>query len=132
MLFLKLLTLSVPIFFAIDMLWLGVIARNFYRVEMGGLLRTDFNWTAAIIFYFIFLCGLVAFVIQPAVERADWHHALIWGAFFGFCTYATYDLTNLATLQGWTLRLTLVDILWGTVLAASVSSAVFFIHKAIS
>jgi uncharacterized membrane protein len=94
-------------------------------------MKTDINWTAAIIFYLIFIAGLIVFVIAPAVEKGEWMHALLFGALFGFITYATYDLTNLATLKEWPLLVSLVDMLWGAVLAASVSTITFFIAAAL-
>jgi uncharacterized membrane protein len=125
--FLKLYAIALPIFFAMDMLWLGVVAKKFYARHIGLLMKSDINWTAAILFYLLFLVGLVIFVISPAVEKGSWMRALIFGALFGLITYATYDLTNLATLKNWPLALTVVDLLWGTVLAASVSAATCFI-----
>ncbi|MEN9390400.1 MAG: hypothetical protein RLZZ283_500 [Candidatus Parcubacteria bacterium] len=129
--FLKLYVIALPVFFAIDMLWLGVVAKGFYFNQIGALMKTDINWTAAIIFYLIFIAGLIVFVIAPAVEKGEWMHALLFGALFGFITYATYDLTNLATLKEWPLLVSLVDMLWGAVLAASVSTITFFIAAAL-
>ncbi len=123
----KLYLIAVPLFFAIDMLWLGLIAKSFYFNQIGALMKTDTNWTAAIIFYLLFIAGLVLFVIAPAVEKNSWTHALVFGALFGFIAYATYDLTNLATLKGWPLMVSLVDMAWGAVLAASVSSVTYWI-----
>ena len=88
-------------------------------------MKNDINWIAAIIFYVIFIGGLVLFVILPAVQSASLSHALLFGAFFGFITYATYDLTNLATLKDWPLTVTLVDLAWGTSLGALVSSITY-------
>lgn len=116
-----------PVFFAIDMVWLGLVARNFYRGQIGALLKTDFNWVAAVSFYLLFIAGLVFFVIEPAVKSGNWTSALVIGALFGLMTYATYDLTNLATLKDWTLMITFVDMAWGMVLAASVSTVTYFI-----
>lgn len=90
-------------------------------------MKPDVNWLAAIIFYLLFIVGLVVFVISPAVEKNSWIHALLYGAFFGLITYATYDLTNLATLKDWPVLVTVVDLIWGTVLAASVSVISYFI-----
>jgi len=128
--FLKIFSISLPVFFIIDMIWLGLVAKNFYRQQIGSLLKPDVNWTAAIIFYLIFIVGLVVFVIAPALEKSSWTHALIFGALFGFVCYATYDLTNLAIAKDWPLLVTIVDLVWGAVLAASVSSITYFIaHK---
>jgi len=119
--FIKLYALALPVFFALDMVWLALIARNFYKNQIGFLMKPDVNWTAAIIFYLLFLVGLVVFVIEPAVEKKEWMMALGRGALFGLITYATYDLTNLATLKDWPFTVVWVDMMWGTVLAASVS-----------
>ncbi len=125
--FLKLYLIALPVFFAIDMVWLGFVAKNFYRQQIGFLMKPDINWTAAIIFYLIFIGGLVTFVISPAFEKQSWLHALLYGAFFGLVTYATYDLTNLATTKDWPLLVTIVDLMWGSVLAASISVITYFI-----
>jgi uncharacterized membrane protein len=125
--FIKLFAIALPVFFALDMFWLGIVAKDFYRAEIGTLLKPDVNWIAAIIFYLIFIAGLVVFVITPAMEKGSWKHALLFGALFGFVCYATYDLTNLAVAKDWPLLVTIVDLVWGAVLAASVSTATFFI-----
>lgn len=123
----KLYLIALPIFFVIDMIWLGLVAKNFYREQIGFLMKTNVNWVAAIIFYLLFIFALVVFVINPAVEKKLWINALIYGALFGMITYATYDLTNLATLKDWPLVVTIVDIMWGTLLGASVSLISYFI-----
>jgi len=125
--FLKVYAIAVPVFFAIDMVWLSLIARNFYKNQIGFLMKPEINWTAAILFYLLFLVGLVVFVISPALEKKEWALALWSGALFGLITYATYDLTNLATLKDWPLTVVIVDMLWGSVLAASVSVITYFI-----
>ena len=125
----KLFAITLPVFFAIDMLWLGLVAKNFYRAQIGSLLKTDVNWWAAILFYLVFIAGIVFFVLAPALEKASWRHALFAGAAFGFITYATYDLTNLATMKDWPVLVTVVDLVWGTVLSASVSVISFAIAR---
>jgi len=125
--FLALYAISVPIFLLIDLLWLGVIASSFYRDRIGHLM--EINWSAAIVFYLIFLVGLTIFAMYPALENGGWKYALLYGALFGFFTYATYDLTNLATLKDWPLSLVVVDIIWGTVLGASVAAATVFLYS---
>lgn len=127
--YLKIYLISVPVFFAIDLLWLGVLARGFYVKYLGDMLKSPPNWTAAIIFYLLFLVGLAIFVITPALEKNSLSHALLYGAMFGFFTYMTYDLTNLATLKNWPMQIVIVDIIWGAVLSAGVSSATFYIAK---
>ena len=130
--FIKLYFIALPVFFAIDMIWLGFFAKSFYAQQIGFLMKPNINWTAAIVFYLIFIVGLVIFVISPAIEKSSWVFALCSGALFGFITYATYDLTNLATLKDWPLLVTAVDLAWGAVLAASVSVVTYFIANSIS
>jgi uncharacterized membrane protein len=125
--FIKLYFITLPIFLVIDMIWLGLVAKNFYAKHLGFLMKTDINWTAAIIFYLVFIVGLIIFVIMPALEKNSWVTALLLGALFGLITYATYDLTNLATIKEWPLLITVIDLIWGTVLAASVSVVSFLI-----
>jgi len=129
--FIKLYAIALPVFFAIDMIWLGLVAKNFYRAQIGSLMKPDVNWLAAIIFYLIFIAGLIAFVIAPAMEKNSWGHTLAFGAFFGLVCYATYDLTNLAVTKDWPLLVTLVDLAWGAILAASVSIVTYFIANKI-
>ena len=94
-------------------------------------MKTDVNWTAAILFYLLYIAGLVVFVISPALEKNSWTHAVLFGALFGLIAYATYDLTNLATIKNWPLVVTVVDLIWGMVLSASVSTIGFLIAKKI-
>ena len=125
--FIKLYGIALPVFFAIDMVWLGLVAKNFYAKQIGFLMKPDVNWAAAIIFYLLFIVGTVLFVIAPALEQKSWVHALLYGALFGLITYATYDLTNLATVKDWPLIVTVVDLIWGMVLSASVSIITYLI-----
>ena len=125
--FAKLYFIALPIFFIIDMTWLGLIAKNLYRNQIGFLMTPNINWIAAIIFYLLFLIGLVFFVISPAVYNGSWSQALLWGFLFGFIAYATYDLTNLAIVKDWPLLITVVDMVWGGVLAALVSVVTYFV-----
>ena len=120
------------VFFAIDMLWLGVIAKNLYQKYLGEFLTKDVNWTAAIIFYFLFIIGISIFAIYPAAEKDSLFKAVWLGGLFGCFTYATYDLTNLATLKGWPITIVIIDIAWGAVLTATVSVAGYFIVKMIN
>jgi uncharacterized membrane protein len=129
--FIKLYAIALPVFVAIDMVWLGFLAKNFYRNQIGFLMKNDINWTAAIAFYLLFIVGLVLFVIAPALEKHAWKHALLFGALFGLITYATYDLTNLATIKDWPLVVTIVDLAWGATLAALVSTVTYFIARKI-
>ncbi|MFN3188430.1 MAG: DUF2177 family protein [Candidatus Paceibacteria bacterium] len=129
-LFFTLYAISVPIFFLIDMLWLGLIARGFYQDKLGHLMG-DVNWIAAIIFYLVFLLGLTYFAIYPSVVSSSFLAAITLGALFGFFTYATYDLTNFATLRDWPLSVVLVDILWGTILGMSVTCGTYLIYMSL-
>jgi len=128
-LFLTLYAISVPAFFIIDMIWLGVVARGFYQAQIGHLLG-DVNWPAAIIFYLVFLIGLTFFAVYPAVEAGRLGMAILYGALFGFFTYATYDMTNLATLKDWPLTVVIVDIAWGTILGAAVAGVTYVAYSA--
>jgi len=125
--FIKLYLIALPVFFIIDMVWLVLVAKNFYKDQIGFLMRPDINWIAAIIFYLLFIVGLVIFVITPAIEKGSWIQALILGALFGLITYATYDLTNLATFKDWPILVTIVDLVWGATLGALVSVITYFI-----
>ena len=108
-------------FLAIDMLWLGVVARGFYRRQLGFLLADQVNWWAALSFYLLFVAGVLVFAVAPALQAGSLSRALLLGGLLGLLTYGTYDLTNLATVKGWPLLVTLVDLAWGTALTAAVS-----------
>ena len=125
--FQKLYLIALPVFFIIDMIWLGLVAKNFYRSQIGFLMKININWVAAIIFYFLFIAGLVFFVLSPAIEKRSLSYAIMAAIFYGLLTYSTYDLTNLATLKDWPLLLTIVDIIWGMVLSVSVSFITYLI-----
>ena len=129
--FTKLYMIALPVFFVIDMIWLGLVAKNFYQEQIGFLMKANVNWVAAIIFYLLFIVGLVIFVISPAVENNSLKQAILYGALFGLISYATYDLTNLATLKDWPLLVTIVDLAWGTVLGSTVSLISYLIAKKI-
>lgn len=120
--FVKLHVTTLVVFLAIDMVWLGWIARAFYRAEIGGLLREDVNWAAALLFYVLFIAGLLAFAVIPALDRGVLRAAVA-GGLFGLVAYATYDLTNLATLRGFTVRVAAVDMAWGFVLCSLTAAA---------
>lgn len=119
--FLKTYFVALPVFFAVDMVWLGLVAKSFYRKHIGFLMRPQPNWTAAVVFYLLFIAGIVFFAILPGREAASLGKAVLYGALFGFFTYATYDLTNLATVRDWPLIVTIVDLVWGTLLCGTVS-----------
>jgi uncharacterized membrane protein len=108
-------------FLAIDMVWLGIVARNFYYEQLGFLMSPATNWVAAMIFYLLFILGILVFVVLPGLEKNSLKDTILRAALFGLVTYATYDLTNLATLKDWPLLITIVDLAWGTVLTIAVS-----------
>jgi uncharacterized membrane protein len=115
------------IFFIIDILWLGLFAKNMYQSQIGFILAKKPNWYAAIIFYVLYIVFLMIFAIIPALQKSSLSDAMLYGALYGFITYATYDLTNLATLKNWPLKVTLIDITWGTLLGFSVSTLTYLI-----
>ena len=125
--FLKLYLISLPVFLGIDMVWLTLVSKNFYAKQIGYLMAKNPNLFVALVFYLIFIAGLIVFVISPALEKKEWLSALCMGAFFGLVTYATYDLTNLATIKDWPLIITIVDLIWGMVVSAAVSVITYFV-----
>ena len=121
--------LTFIVFLMVDMLWLGVIAKNLYQKYLGGFITDKVNWIAAFVFYLIYVVGISIFAIYPAVNKGSAFNAVLMGALFGIFTYATYDLTNLATLKGWPLPIVFIDICWGALLSAIVSFSGFHIVK---
>lgn len=113
------------VFAAVDAVWL-IATANLYKNEFGSLLRPVPNFFAAIAFYILYVLGIVVFVLVPALSGGQWWQVAIHGALFGLVTYATYDLTNLATLKKWSVKITLIDMVWGTVLTG-VSSVIAFV-----
>ena len=124
--YLKLYGVAVLGFFVIDMIWLAFVARGFYKQHLGFLLSEQPNWYAAIIFYLLFVAGMLVFAILPGLQAESLRKALLLGAFFGLVTYATYDLTNMATVKNWPAIVTVVDMIWGSVLATSVTTIGYF------
>lgn len=114
-------------FFLADMAWLGTMAPRFYRPTLGDIAISGVNLAPAMVFYALYPVGLLIFATSPALKSGSITTAVFYGALFGFFTYATYDLTNYATLRNWTLHLTLVDIAWGTILAAITSAVTFWV-----
>ena len=112
-------------FVAIDLTWLGIMAPRFYKPILGDIGLASVNLPPAIAFYLLYPLGLMIFAVEPALRSGTAGTALLYGALFGFFTYATYDLTNQATLRNWTSLLSVVDIAWGTVLGATSSLLAF-------
>ncbi len=119
--------IAAPLLLAFDLLWLGLIMPGFYRANLGHLMSGSIGWTAAIAFYALYAVGLAYFVIQPAVGSLSLVRAIAVGAFFGFVAYATYDLTNQATLRDWPFVVTVVDMLWGALLSGVVSTLTYLL-----
>lgn len=119
--YLKIYGVALVVFTTIDLIWLGFVAGNLYKKYLGFIMRPSPNWTVAVVFYLLYLTGLAFFVIHPAIEKQSWKYALTAGMFFGLVTYATYDLTNLATVKEWPVLITVIDLVWGTVLGGLVS-----------
>ena len=127
--YVKLYLCTLVAFFAIDMVWLGLVAQGFYQKHLGFLLRPSPNWPAAITFYLLFVFGILVFVVIPSLQAGSTKKVLLLGALFGLITYATYDLTNLATVKDWPWIVTVVDLLWGGVLATAVGYLGFVAGK---
>jgi uncharacterized membrane protein len=121
--------LMAVVFLALDLFWLGLIAKNFYQKHLGRFFSDKVNWTAAIIFYFLFVLGTMIFAVYPGVAQDSLMRAMIFGVLFGLFTYATYDLTNLATLKDWPVPIVIVDIIWGMVLCGTISVFGFGVAK---
>ena len=123
--FLKLYAIALPTFLAIDLVWLGVIARSFYQAQLGHLMRAEVNWIAAFVFYVVFVVGIVILAIWPAIERRSLPRAVLLSALLGIVTYSAFDLTNLAVLEAFPLGVVFVDVTWGAVLCSTVSGITY-------
>lgn len=116
-------------FLAIDSIWLMTMADLLYRPLLGDLLTESFNLAPAVLFYLIYIAGIVIFAVRPALASGRWTTAALFGALFGFCAYATYDLTNQATIRNWPALITVADLCWGTLLTAIAATAGFAATK---
>lgn len=119
--YVKLFAVALPIALILDMAWIVIFGQDFYRSQIGFLLSESVNWSAAIVFYIFFMIALIVFVIEPALKVHSLAKATVLGAFLGFSMYMTYDLTSLATTRDWPLAITLVDIVWGSLLSMIIS-----------
>jgi uncharacterized membrane protein len=117
---------TLVVFAVIDSVWLGTMAVKIYRPLLGDILLPGFRAAPAIAFYLVYAVGLFIFAVLPAMRSGEWTTALVWGALFGFFAYATYDLTNYATLRNWGLTITLVDIAWGTFVSGLGATLAYF------
>ncbi len=127
--FLKLYLIAFVVFIIIDGLWLGIISKKLYKKELGHLMSTSVNYIAAVVFYLLFIVGLVYFVILPGITDKNVGEIIISGLLFGLISYSTYDLTNLATLKSWPLKITIIDLIWGSFLSTSVSLVTYFLYN---
>lgn len=109
-------------FVSLDMVWLGTMIERLYRPALGDILAPTVNLRAAIVFYLIFPIGLMIFVVMPAAKAGAIGQAALLGGLFGFFAYATYDLTNQATVRGWSVQLTVIDMAWGFVLSSAAAT----------
>lgn len=113
--------ISLGIFVVIDAIWLGLVAPKFYKRHLGHLLAEKPNFIAAIIFYVVYLLGMGYLIVWPAIEGGQVGLGFLKGAIFGLVAYATYDLTNLATLKKWSIKVTVIDLIWGTCLSSLIA-----------
>jgi uncharacterized membrane protein len=119
-------------FGAVDFVWLAFLAKDLYRNGIGHLMADSPNWIAAALFYLLFIAGLLYFAVLPGLAADDWMKTLVPAALFGFFCYATYDLTNWATLRDWPASIVAADLAWGTFVSAAGASAGFFITRALT
>lgn len=127
--FVKLFALTSAVFFAIDLVWLGVVAAPFYQRHLGFMLAPQVRWVPAVLFYLIFIAGLLVFAVLPGLTAGSLTRALILGAFLGFMAYATFDLTCLALFKDFPVVVVIVDLIWGSVLSATVTAAGYGIGR---
>jgi uncharacterized membrane protein len=127
--YLKLYLAMLASFLVIDMVWLGLVASAFYRKYLGFLMAPSPNWLVATLFYLLFVVGILVFVVLPGLKANSLKTTLLRAALFGLITYGTYDLTNLATLKDWPALLSIVDMLWGTVLTVAVGCIGFVVGR---
>lgn len=122
---------TLVLFLFIDGIWLGLVARNFYVQQLGSMLRPTPNFGVAGLFYALYVVGVLVFVIFPALNQGTWVTAAAYGALFGLIAYATYDVTNMATLDGWPVVMSVVDMIWGATLTATVATGGYFAARMI-
>lgn len=114
-------------FLVIDYVWLAHVARNFYRDRLGELMLDKPNLGVAAAFYLLYMVAIVIFAVNPALEKQQWQTALLYGGLLGLVAYGTYDITNLATLKNWPVAVSIVDMIWGTVLTATVATVSYLV-----
>jgi uncharacterized membrane protein len=129
MLWIKLYFVGLVLFSVFDFIWLKLIAANLYQAQIGHLLAPEFRWGAAALFYLIYPMGVLFFCVHPVQTGIN---TLLHGALFGFFCYFAYDMTNLATLRGWPIKITIYDLLWGSFNTGVVSYFCFFTRSFLS
>ena len=127
--FLKLFLLTAIVFFAIDLVWIGVVASRFYERQIGSLLAPQVRWIPAVLFYLIYITGLLVFAVMPGLAAGSQVRTVVLGAFLGFTAYATFDLTCLALFKDFPVIVVVVDLIWGTCLSAVVTAAGYSIGR---
>lgn len=115
----------------LDALWLGLVSREFYKARLGQFLLDRPLWSVAVLFYLIHATGIAVFAVPPSLAAGTWIAAVLYGALFGFCVYAAYDVTNLATLRGWPLAVSLVDLAWGAAATAASTLVAFLVVRSV-
>jgi uncharacterized membrane protein len=130
--YIKLFAATLAVFLIIDLAWLSLVARGLYQKQLGFLLAPSTKWLAAVLFYLLFVLGLLVFVVVPGLEAGSLGITLLRAALYGLITYATYDLTNLATVKDWPILITVVDLGWGTILSTVVSLLSYSIGRLMS
>ena len=125
--YIKIYILAFIIFMGIDLVWLGILAKDFYRSQLGTFLKESYNMQAALLFYLVYIAGLIFFVVSRAIATGNWQYAVFAGMFYGFVTYSTYGITNYSTIKDWPTLVTIIDIVWGTVLCGVTSYLTYLI-----
>jgi len=120
------------VFFGLDFLWLGVVARTFYASQLGNLMRDNINLVASGGFYLAYVAGIVFFAVAPALAEGSWGRAAVNGTLLGLLAYGTYDMTNIATLKDWPVTMSIVDMIWGGLLTGTSAMVGFFLTRTLS
>lgn len=120
---------SLLVFLGIDFVWLTTMGERFYRKQLGALMSDSPNLGIALLFYLVYVVGVLVLVVMPALDAGSIGKAIIGGALLGLVAYGTYDITNLSTIAGWPAVVAAVDLVWGTTLTAAVSAASYLVAR---
>lgn len=123
----KLYITGLIFFLILDALWLGIVAKNFYAQELGYIMASEIRWGAALLFYLLYILGLTLFVTLPSWQSDSIAQSIMFGAFFGLVCYATYDLTNLATIKDFPLKVVVFDMIWGAFVTGATSALTVYL-----